>query len=77
LPGVYRYQGNNTFTVARVGDTLTIADPESPAERLYLDPSGKLFTLSQDLDYDVRADGSGEIRAGRRVIPFSKNDQGR
>jgi CubicO group peptidase (beta-lactamase class C family) len=76
LPGTYRYQGNNTFTVARVGNTLTIADPETPAERLYLDPSGKLFTLSQDLDYDFRADGSGEIHAGRKVIPFKKGDQG-
>ncbi|NID14499.1 serine hydrolase domain-containing protein [Luteibacter yeojuensis] len=76
LPGTYRYQGNHTFTVARDGDTLTIADPESPAERLYVDPSGKLFTLSQDLDYDFKADGSGEIRAGRRVIPFRKNGQG-
>jgi hypothetical protein len=72
LPGTYRYQGNNTFTIARVGKVLTIADPGSAPERLYIDPSGKLFTLSQDLDYDFGAKGDGEIRLGRKIIPFRK-----
>ena len=74
LPGTYRYQGNNTFIIARVGKGLTIADPGEAPEHLYIDPSGKLFTLSQDLDYVFGANGEGEIRIGHAVISFTKSD---
>lgn len=74
LPGTYRYQGNNTFIIARAGDGLTIAGPGEAPEQLYIEQSGKLFTLSQDLDYVFEANGDGEIRIGHAVISFTKGD---
>ena len=75
LPGTYRYNGRNKFIVARADDGLTIADPGRTPEALYADPSGALFTLTQDVDYVFAADGSGEIRIGHNVIPFRKEAQ--
>jgi CubicO group peptidase (beta-lactamase class C family) len=74
LPGTYRYQGNNAFIIARAGKGLTIADPGEAPERLYIDQSGKLFTLSQDLDYVFGTNGDGEIHIGHAVISFMKSD---
>lgn len=72
LPGTYSYGANNSFIVARAGDGLTIADPGAAPEALYADPSGALFTLSQDVDFVFAPDGNGDIHVGHNVIPFHK-----
>lgn len=72
LPGTYRYGAGNSFVIARAGEGLTIADPGAPPETLHADPSGALFTLSQDVDFLFGPDGNGEIHVGHNVIPFTR-----
>jgi CubicO group peptidase (beta-lactamase class C family) len=75
LPGTYLYRGANEFTIERSGDTLTIASPGETPERLYRDPSGAFFTLSQDVDF-LFDDGAaaGRIKMGDTLIEFRKKD---
>ncbi|TWI66652.1 CubicO group peptidase (beta-lactamase class C family) [Pseudoduganella lurida] len=50
LPGKYTIDGLGDFTIARRGDTLTIALREDAVEPLYAAPDGALFVTSMDAE---------------------------
>lgn len=76
LPGTYAYRETNEFTIGREGDILTISSPGEQPERLYHDPSGAFFTLSQDVDF-LFDDGAttGHIQVGDTAIAFRKREK--